>query len=280
MVESEIFCNFASLKGERRMRFLDGIYRSWAWIAHCLTAKATQGNGVHSPHLFYLVRMLFYDKNAYYCFRDIESQRARLLRNKRRIYVKDYGSGTEGLRKVAKIAQTSLASKREGQLLFRLVECLKPQKVLELGTSLGITTAYLAHGTTGQITTLEGSEEIQKIAKDTVSRLKLQNVDFVLGNIDETLKCVLEEMKHVDFAFIDANHTEEATIRYFEQIMAYCGEKSVIVLDDIYYSREMTRAWKTIQTDPRVTTTMDLYQVGIVFLDKQYLRKNYKITVF
>ena len=56
-------------------------------------------------------------------------------------------------------------------------------------------------------------------------------------------------------------------------------EKSVMIVDDIHYNEEMERAWREICEDERVTSTMDLYQMGLVFFDKNYWRKNYKIRL-
>ncbi len=262
------------------MNILDGFYRIYAWVIHRLTAKGTKGNGIHSPHLFYLVNMLFYDKNPYYCFREIETQRAKLLCNKQVIHVDDYGSGKSEDRVVTRIAKKSLASPREAQLLFRLVEHLKPKKVLELGTSLGITTVYLAKAADTEVITLEGSKMIQDEAEKVTKSLDIKNVNFVLGDIDEILDKTLMKMGQIDFVFMDANHTKEATLRYFNQILAYCKPNTVIALDDIHYSREMNQAWQIIQQNPRVTTTMDLYELGLVFFDEQYLRKHYRINIF
>ncbi len=262
------------------MRLSDYAYRSTAWLKHAFSARHSKGNGIHSPSLFYLVRMLFYDRNDYYCFREIEKQRFRLEHYNRVIRVEDCGTGRSGERTIRRIARTSLANPQEAQLLFRLVEHLKPQYLLELGTSLGITTAYLATAADGAVVhTMEGSDAIADVAEDTFRRLHLTNIQIHRGHIDDTLAGVLEDLPQVDFAYLDANHTEEATWWYFSQIVEKCVESSVVVVDDIHYSRGMNRAWKRIQQDGRVTSTMDLYGFGLVFFDKQYIRKDYIIKL-
>ncbi len=264
----------------RNTIFTNSVFRAMAWMRHRYTAKNTRGNGIHSPHLYYIVRMLFYDNNTYYCFKDIEKQRERLLRCKRDIHVTDYGTGTTGTRNIAQIAKTSLSAPSEGQLLFRLVHHLKPQHIIELGTSLGITTSYLAQAVPqSTIYTLEGSEQIAAEARKTFDKLHLTNIKQVIGNIDTTLAGTLTELPTINFAFIDANHTEEATWQYFDAIAKHCTQQSIIVLDDIHYSRGMENAWNRIQQDQRVSSTMDLYHIGIVFFDKQYWRKHYRLRV-
>ncbi len=258
----------------------NNIFRVYAWLKHYFTAINTLGNGVHSPHLYYLVNMLFYDKNTYYCFHDIEKQRKRLNNYHKEIHVTDFGTGKSGNRRISQIARTSLSTPTEAQLLFRLVNHIKPQHIIELGTSLGITTSYIAKAIPqSTIYTLEGSPEIAQEANKTFAKLKLNNIQQIVGNIDKTLDNVLSKLGTIDFAFLDANHTEEATWRYFNLIAQRCTQDSVVVLDDIHYSPDMHKAWQRIQQDKRVSCTMDLYSMGIVFFDKQYLHKHYRLRI-
>lgn len=245
---------------------------------------------MHSPTLFYLVRMIVYDDNAYYSFPPIEQQRARLLRSAAIVQQQDYGTGAAPgsasavvERRVADIARTHLESPKIAQLLFRLVNHLtvkqqRPLTIVELGTSLGITTAYLASPSDrNKVLTFEGAPEIMDEAIDVWRALKLTNIEPVIGNIDDTLPARCPEQ--VDLAFIDANHTYEATMRYFRQLMSAVQQHSIIVVDDIYHSPEMTRAWQDIQSLPQVTTTIDCYHIGIVLFNKHYIRKHYKIRI-
>lgn len=262
------------------MRLKDGLYRAGACLKHRLTAKHTLGYGIHSPYLYYIVHFLFYDDNTYYCFSDIEKERARLLRATKSIYVQDYGTGTSSQRELRHIAATSLMPRREAQLLFRLLLYLKPKTVVELGTSLGITTSYLQKAVPhARVYTFEGSEAVAKEAEHVFEHLNLPDVHLVKGNIDDTLPAQLQNLGTIDFALLDANHTEDATLRYFAQIVEKCGQKSVVVLDDIHYSASMGRAWKQIKKHPKVVASMDLYGMGIVFFDRQLLKQHYIIRV-
>ncbi|HVZ25796.1 MAG TPA: class I SAM-dependent methyltransferase, partial [Sediminibacterium sp.] len=151
-------------------------------------------------------------------------------------------------------------------LLFRMVHYYAPSQVLELGTSLGITTAYLASANPlGQITTLEGAPAIAAKAQTHFNQLGLSNIRLVAGNFDETLPSVLNDLGKVDMAFIDGNHRFTPTVAYFEQLLPYVGESGFLVFDDIHWSSEMEAAWKKIQAHPQVTLTIDLFFVGIVF---------------
>ena len=264
-------------------------YRFFAYIKHCLTAWNTGGEGIHSPYLFYLVRMLFYDENRYYCFKDIEYRRSCMLRAPKKVYVEDLGTGKSEDRLVSDIAATSLESPKIGQLLFRIVSFLghdeqRPLTVVELGTSLGITTAYLAAPDSRNIvTSFEGAAELVEMAKLNASKLHLSNIRWMEGNIDEELPKYITgahaREEKLDLVFIDANHTYEATMRYFKELLSLVREKTIIAIDDIHYSPEMNKAWREIQTLPEVTTTIDLFHIGLVFFDKHYINRHYKLKI-
>ena len=270
------------------MSHRDAIYRIFSYVRHVLTAWNTTGEGIHSPYLFYLVRFLMRDANTYYCFSDIERRRESLLRSRESIEVVDYGSqgspdGLHVTRKISEIASGQLESARMGQLLFRMLVYMgheqgRPLEILELGTSLGITTAYLASASReNHVVTLEGSESVVQVARDQWRALGVENIIYHIGKIEDTLyKCAREEL---DMAYIDANHTYEATMKYAEYLLPRMHEKGVIVVDDIHYSREMARAWEQLKADERVTTTMDLYHAGLLFVDKHYLKRHYRILI-
>jgi predicted O-methyltransferase YrrM len=163
------------------------------------------------------------------------------------------------------------------QLLFRLVNHFQPATTLELGTSLGLTTAYLAAANSRQqVITFEGCPNTAAVARETFEKLELKNVRLVEGNLDQTLPATLAGLtKPVDFVFFDGNHRYEPTLRYFEQCLAKAHENSVFVLDDIHWSAEMEQAWEAIKAHSAVTVTVDLFYVGLVFFRKTQPRQDF-----
>ncbi len=269
------------------------LYRVSTWLKHYLTAWNTGGEGVHSTYLFEWVRMVMSDKHAYRVWEDIESVRARMLVSDQVVEFVDYGSGVgrkgegaKGKKRVKDIAKGSLARAKYAQMLFRLVNWLGHQlrdenrglTIVELGTSLGVTTAYLAGvDTRDKVYTYEGCEAVAKIAKENWNVLGMNNISCLVGPIDaEHLR---GDFGYIDVAFVDANHTYEASMRYFDVLAQKVHEKSVVVMDDIHHSEEMERAWKKICADERVTSTIDLYQMGLVFFDKHYWKRNYRMRL-
>ena len=104
-----------------------------------------------------------------------------------------------------------------------------------------------------------------------------RNIECYVGAIDVAM--LDSEIDRVDVAFLDANHTYLHTYEYFTTLAKKIHAKSVIVVDDIHHSEEMEKAWKKICADERVTSTMDLYQMGLVFFDQHYWKRNYTMRL-
>ncbi len=289
------------------------LYRVSSWLKHQLTARNTGGHGVHSPYLFEWVRMVMSDKNTYYVWDEIEEIRQEMLKDTRELEFVDYGSGgplptspskgrSANMRRLCDIAKGSLARRKDAQLLARLVGWLgrplltstsrggigdeasedrKGLMIVELGTSLGVTTAYLAAmDSRNKVVTYEGCPAVAEVARANWEKLGLSNIACVVGEITvDSLQLTVDRLSGIDVAFIDANHTYEATLTYFNALASRVHEKSVVVVDDIHYNEDMEKAWKAICADERVTTTMDLYRMGLVFFDKHYWRKHYKMRI-
>ena len=269
------------------------LYRVRTWLRHYLTAWNTGGEGVHSPYLFEWVRMVMSDRHAYRVWNEIEKVRTQMLRSEQVIEFVDYGSGVKQSgeqvideRKVKNIAKGSLAKAKYAQMLFRLVNWLGHQlregdkglTIVELGTSLGVTTAYLAGvDTRDKVYTYEGCEAVANMAKENWKVLGMNNIEGFIGAIDEEV--LQSGLERVDVAFVDANHTYEASMMYFDVLAQKVHEKSVVVMDDIHHSDEMERVWQEICADERVTSTIDLYQMGLVFFDKHYWKRNYRMQL-
>lgn len=192
-----------------------------------------------------------------------------MLQDNRIIPVNDLGEKEKKktLRKISFITRTSLSTPRFSSFYFRIACNFRASTIVELGTSFGINALYLAEKKDATITTFEGSPDIASIAEFTFEFAAKKNVEFISGIIDITLPVFLQRVRKVDFAFIDANHQYEPTIKYFEFLLKKIHDKSVLVLDDIHYSPEMERAWKVIKNHRLVYASADLYRCGIVFFD-------------
>jgi len=255
------------------------------YINYWIHASNGKGHGVHSPFVFELITKVFNNRATDPSFKQIEAIRTALLSSGEILQVEDFGAGSAtGLRKqrtVQQIAATSLKKPKYARLLYRLVEYFLPATVLELGTSLGTTTLYLAKAQGNRpVITLEGSVAIAEVARRNFDQLGLQNVQLIRGNFDETLVSVIQTQPQLDFVYIDGNHRKEPTLRYFDQLLSVSTTQSVFVFDDIHWSREMEEAWETIKAHPSVTLTIDLFFIGLVFFRPQQLQKEHFVIRF
>ena len=156
------------------------------------------------------------------------------------------------------------SSPKKAQLLFKLVNYFQCTKILEIGTSLGITTAYLSNANKkASITTIEGDPNICKLAQINFKKLGLKNIEIINSSFDEILPQVLTNK--FDLIFFDGNHSKEATLKYFKWALENLHDEIIFVFDDIYWSSGMKSAWDEISKSPNVKLSLDLFSLGIVF---------------
>lgn len=219
----------------------------------------------HSPFLYELFEAVLDDKRTYYAFGDIERLRAALLADPGMVHRTDLGTGRSGMVAVRDLARKSASTASKGRRLFRLVHWQQPNTILELGTSLGIGSAYLASGNTrARMATVEGAADIAAMARRHLDQLGLQHVQVHVGDFEAVLPALLPGLAPLDLVYLDGNHRKEPTLRYVEQVLPYLSEEGLLVLDDIHWSTEMEDAWKAVQAHPKVRMAVDCFDIGIV----------------
>ncbi len=232
---------------------------------------------MHSPFIFEFITKVLNDKHEYPAYATAEEVRKRMLNDHTAITVEDLGAGSvvskNRERKISSIADSAAKPAKFGQLLHRIAKFYQPQTIIELGTSLGITSSYLATAGNHTLYTLEGSTAIADVAANNFASAGLKNIEQVLGNFDDTLQLVIDKTKKVDLAFIDGNHRYEPTLRYFTQLLHATHNDSILIFDDIHWSEEMERAWKEISGHQKVRASVDLFYVGIVFFRNEFREK-------
>ena len=230
-------------------------------------------HSVHSPLVYQFInQVLNSNKDSKYPLAEYE--RKRLQSDTTLINFVDFGkSGKTYEKKINTIAKSSLKSKKYAQLLRRIVQHFQPNKVLELGTSLGITTAYLAYDQSFDITTLEGSERVAQEAKQVWKNLKLSQIQCITGDFDKTLLPVSQQS--FDLIYLDGNHRCEPTLAYFEMLKKNSYKKTIFIFDDIHYSKSMEEAWRQIKQQADVTITIDLFFIGLVWIDSSLSKENF-----
>lgn len=253
------------------------------YIHYYLTASNGRGHGTHSPFAYNFIRKVLLNKKSEPPFEKIERMRNDLLRDESVINVEDFGAGSivtkSNNRSIASIAKNAGKPKKYAQLLYRITQYYQPANILELGTSLGISTSYIASANkNASVLSLEGSDAIANRARKNINGLGLQNVEIITGNFDDTLLNALQKLNTVDMVFFDGNHRKEPTIRYFQSCLPNAKNDSFFIFDDIHWSNEMEEAWKEIKGHPDVTLSIDLFFIGIVFFRKE-LREKQHFTI-
>ena len=253
---------------------------AFKYIKH--QARAFNRHGIHSPFVYDFLEQVLYADEATGEFGEFSSLKNQLLSDNREIEITDLGAGStinsSNTRLVKDIAKNSSKHSKYGRLFYRMVQYFNPDTVIELGTSLGLSTIYFSKANPKTpVYTLEGCPETQAIAKQNFTNLNLQNITPILGDFQITLPELLLKTKKADMVFYDGNHQEEPTLDYFEECLKFSHEKSIFIFDDIHWSKGMTKAWRKIKGHPKTVVTLDLFFVGIVFFDSRLTKQNFLI---
>jgi predicted O-methyltransferase YrrM len=245
------------------------------FILHFFTAKRN-GHGVHSPFAYKLCEEVFYNENSFYDFKTLNAVRSSLLINETELLIEDYGAGSKtfksNTRKVKDIAAKGISSQQQSELLYKLLNFLKCNNAIELGTSLGLNTLYLAKASKN-VYNIEGSKALFDFAQKLALKTKTNNITFIHSEFSEALPKLLKNTPELDCLYIDGNHTYEATLNYFNLALSKKHNDSVFIFDDIYWSNGMTRAWNEIKKHPSVTLSIDTFYFGLVFFKEEIKEK-------
>lgn len=242
--------------------------------------KAHNAHGIHSPFVFDFYNKVFKSKENSDKIEKIERLKEKNLSNNEKIEIQDFGAGSRffksNKRSIASITKSSSKPLKWATLIAKIAKHYNYNKIIELGTSVGFTTAYISQiNSAATIHTFEGCPNIISLAKATHHELGISNVKYHEGNINETLPKLLREIEYVDLVFFDANHQYEPTIQYFEWCLTKSHEKSCFVFDDIYWSEGMKKAWKEIKSHPQIKLTLDFFFVGVVFFDTKLSKQDF-----
>jgi len=228
-------------------------------------------HSIHSPFFYDFYLKVIKGVSPHQKFEEFEQVRTKLHSNDAILSVNDLGARsshfTTAQRTIAQVASTSLSPASLCQLIARLMDYMGSQKVIELGTSMGILSLYVASNENAHLTTFEGNPDMVKIALTNFEYFDKKNIDLVEGAIDDTLHAFLQLPTKIDLVIMDANHRYQPTLRYFEWLIKRMADKGVMIIDDIYHSAEMGKAWKELKAHQTVYGSMDLFRCGILFFD-------------
>lgn len=249
------------------------------YLLHRLKAKTR--HGLHSPFVYRLADKIIYDFNAKAVYNETESIRNRLLNDNRMITVTGPGAGSHvnnHQKKISDIAKQALKAPRLTQLLYRLTRDLNPRTIIELGTRLGITTLYLQKAAPdAKVYALEDCPQTAVVARDIFNKARAERVELITGDFDDTFQNLICNLDMLDLVYIHGDHQKETTLQYFEWCLPKVHDGTLLIFDDIYRNEGMKENWAKIKAHPKVTVTIDLFWIGLVYFKKGQVKEDFLV---
>lgn len=237
------------------------------WLDYLIRCKGP--NRIHSPFVYDLYFHHILERRSYYAFADLNKIRGLLLASDEVLEGEDFGAGKFAQRKVSHVASKALQPAQEAELLFRLLNYFKPQTIVELGTSLGLTTLYMHFARpSADVHTFEGHAGTADFARRLFAQHANARIHLHRGAFADTLPAWLADGAHVDFVFLDGDHRFEPVLNNANMLKPALGDGSVVVVDDIRWSAGMWKAWKALCDDPFWDLKLDLGKLGLLIRRK------------
>ena len=155
-------------------------------------------------------------------------------------------------------------NKQWGLFLHNLVKNKPSNNIIEMGTCSGFSGCYIASANNfSKFVTIEVSSELCEIARGHIKKFSER---FVAINklFDDAIDDFLDEgLSGIDIAYIDGHHEKLATLHYFERIKPMLNPDSVVIFDDIYWSKDMYDAWTILRQMNGVKVSINAGKFGL-----------------
>jgi len=245
--------------------------------------KGKRWKSFHSPFLFRLFSYMGDEQVKFEKFAAIEILRKKWLHTNDQIVRQDFGSGSsytgkQKTERISMIAKQALSLPFQCRCMARLVQMEKPAGIVEFGTSLGISAAYLQSGNPhATITTIEGDPELGRLASFTFTDLGMNEIQLIISTFENYLDVHRDDTSSIDMLFLDGNHRSEALLFYYDQLKNRFSSNTIVMVDDIYWSKDMQEGWRKLIAMPEVTQSVDCFQFGILFFRNEFLEKEHHL---
>ena len=236
-----------------------------------------KGFGVHSPFVFNLITKVIEEKASYYSLDDIELIRKQMLYREERVdYLSRGRKGKKSSRTIGQIVRQESIKPKHGALLFRLTNYFRPQNILQIGASMGLSTLYLSSYASGlKCCVLENEPEFAKISRIVYEKGARNPIDLRVGNYQELLPKILKEKESIDLFFFNSLYEQQQNHLLFEMCLSKVHNDTVFVFEGIKENKRIREFWRSVCENPKVTVTIDLYSMGIVFFNKKLHKRDY-----
>lgn len=143
---------------------------------------------------------------------------------------------------------------REGRVLRQLTEAIGAKRVVEIGTSSGYSTIWLAIGARasgGRVFTHEIDPEKIKLASENFKKAGVDDVITIIeGDAHQTVK---QHTEPIDILFFDAE--KKGYLDYLEQLLPLVRPGGLIIGHDMHGRMPDPRYMKAITTNPDLDTS-------------------------
>jgi len=230
-----------------------------------------KGYGIHSPFVFDLITNVVEQRLPFYAYKDIDLIRLHLrLHNQSIIYKEKQYS-------IKKYLQKQAITKKEGELLFRLSNHYKLHSIVSVGSSMGFTPLYLTgYSSKSQCITLEQEQDIAAIAQKSISKSSCSLIQIMQGAYQSLLPEALSKLQQIDCIYISKEITTEELMKIYQDILPFLHDKSIVIISGIHASSQKRNLWKQICKDPKITVSVDLYKLGLIFFRPKLHKRMYK----
>lgn len=244
--------------------------------------KSTNKHGIHSPFVFnFTINCL--EKNlednignyqAYLSYKKL------LLANKNYLTITDFGAGStyfkSNNRQISDIAKFAGISNLKSKLLIKILDYFKLLNILELGTSLGLSTLILSQQNQAKVISIEGCRATSNFAESQLTTFGLNSITFLTSEFSHILPKLTKE--HLfDLVYFDGNHQKEATLNYFNQCLESVHNETIFIFDDIHLNKEMYETWQEIIKNPLISVSIDTFYFGMLFFRTEQVKQHFYI---
>ena len=244
--------------------------------------KSSNQHGIHSPFVYDLITKCFYDKTPFSAYHNLKALRNKLIYNQDLVKIKHYSEASKVFRsnhqKISTIVKCEGSSYKKQKQLYRITNYFKPKNVLELGTSLGLGSAAMAIDSNNSIiTTIEVNKNISAIAKKVFKSYQLKNIQIDTSSFKDFFK--KNNYENLDLVYLDGTCDKESTIENFNSLLKHSHNESVFIINNIYWSKEMTEAWNIIKKQKEITVSIDTFYWGFLFFRKEQPKQHFTIRL-
>jgi len=244
--------------------------------------KSSSKHGIHSPFVYHFTDNCLSQKinlkNPH--FKLFKSYKTALLKDKNTLQITDFGAGSkhfkDNVRKVSDIAKYAGISSAKAKLLIKIIDYFKPKSILEIGTSLGLSTFILSNQNKTKVITIEGCTKTQDKAKYYLSLFGINSITFYNNQFDAILPKITENQKF-DLIYFDGNHKKDATLKYFNYCLNSINNETLFIFDDIHLNSEMYECWQEIIKNRLITVSIDTFYYGLIFFRAEQTKQHFLI---